>query len=162
MFRCSHRTNAATVIRLVKDRFLSFAMVLGVGLLLLVSLALNAWIAAVGISLPQIATFVMSVLVVALLFAALYKTVPDVGLKWSDVALGAVVTSLLFTAGRQFTGLYFAKTNFGSTYGAAGSLLVVLLWVYYSAQLFFWGAEFTKVYTRILGSRHELKPATSP
>jgi membrane protein len=150
-----HRTNAATVIRLIKDRFFSFAMVLGAGFLLLVLLVLNAWIAAVGISLPQIATFVMSVLVIAVLFAALYKTVPDVRLKWSDVALGAAVTSLLFTIGRQFTGLYFANTSFGSTYGAAGSLLVVLLWVYYSAQLFFWGAEFTKVYTKILGSQCE-------
>ncbi len=150
-----HRTNAATVIRLIKDRFLSFTMVLGTGFLLLVLLVLNAWIAAVGISLPQIATFVMSVLVIAVLFAALYKTVPDVRLKWSDVALGAAVTSLLFTIGKQFIGLYFAKTSLGSTYGAAGSLLVVLLWVYYSAQLFFWGAEFTKVYTKTLGSQCE-------
>jgi len=145
------RTNAAIVIRLVKDRFLSFAMVLGAGFLLLVSLALNAWITAVGIFFPQIATFVMSVLVIAVLFAALYKIVPDVRLKWSDVALGAAVTSLLFTAGRQVTGLYFAKTNFGSTYGAAGSLLVVLLWVYYSAQLFFWALNSLRCIRRSWG-----------
>ena len=123
---------------------------LGTGFLLLVSLVLNAWIAAMGIALPRAATFTLSVLVIAVLFAALYKTVPDVRLNWSDVALGAIITASLFTVGKQLMGLYFANTSFASTYGAAGLPLVVLLWVYYSAQLFFWGAEFTKVYTRTM------------
>ncbi len=147
------RTNAATVIRLIRDRFYSFATVLATGFLLLVSLMLNAWIAAMGIAVPRTATFIMSVLVIAALFAALYRTVPDVKLNWSDVALGAIITSSLFTIGRQFMGLYFENTSFASMYGAAGLPLVVLLWVYYSAQLFFWGAEFTKVYTRTVGSQ---------
>ena len=147
------RTNAATVIRLIRDRFYSFATVLGTGFLLLVSLVLNAWIAAMGIAVPRAATFMMSVLVIAALFAALYKTVPDVKLKWSDVALGAIITSWLFMVGKQLMGLYFAKTGFASTNSAAGLPIVVLLWVYYSAQLFFWGAEFTKVYTRTVGSQ---------
>jgi membrane protein len=149
------RTNAATVIRLIRDRFYSFATVLGTGFLLLVSLVLNAWIAALRISVPRTATFMMSYLIIAVLFAALYKILPDVRLKWSDVALGAMITSLLFMIGKQFMGLYFAHTSFGSTYSAAGSPIVVLLWVYYSAQLFFWGAEFSKVYTKTVGSQHD-------
>lgn len=147
------RTHTATVIGLIRDRFYSFATVLGTGFLLLVSLVLNAWIAAMGIALPRAATFTVSVLVMAVLFAALYKTVPDVRLNWSDVAPGAMITAMLFTLGKQLMGLYFTNASFASTYGAAGLPLVVLLWVYYSAQLFFWGAEFTKVYTRTLGSQ---------
>jgi membrane protein len=147
------RSNAATVIRLIRDRFYSVATVLGTGFLLLVSLVLNAWIGAVGISVPRTATFVVSYAVIAALFAALYKIVPDVKLKWSDVTLGAMITSVLFMIGKQFLGMYFAHTSFGSTYSAVGSPMVVLLWVYYSAQLFFWGAELTKVYTRTTGSQ---------
>jgi membrane protein len=147
------RTNAAAVIRLIKNRFYSFATVLGTGFLLLVSLLLNAWIAAMRISVPRAATFMVSYLVIAVLFAALYKIVPDVELKWSDVALGAMITSLLFMMGKQLVGLYFAHAGFGSAYSAAGSPIVVLLWVYYSAQLFFWGAEFSKVYKKTVGAR---------
>jgi len=147
------RTTAATVIRLIRDRFYSFVTVLGAGFLLLVSLVLNAWIAAMRISVPRAATFLMSYLVIAVLFAALYRIVPDVRLKWSDVALGAMITSLLFMIGKQFMALYFAHASLGPTYTAAGSPLVVLLWVYYSALLLFWGAEFTKVYTIAVGSQ---------
>lgn len=147
------RTSAATVMLLIRDRFYSFATVLGTGFLLLVSLVLNAWIAAMGIAVPRAATILMSVLVIAVLFAALYKIVPDVTLDWSDVALGAIITASLFAVGKQLMGLYFANTSFTSTYRAAGLPLVLLLWVYYSAQIFFWGAEFTKVYTRTLRSQ---------
>jgi len=147
------RTNAATFVRLVRDRFYSFVTVLAAGFLLLVSLVLNTWITAMRVSVPRAATFMISYLVIAVLFAALYKIVPDVRLKWSDVAPGAMLTSLLFMIGKQFMGLYFAHTSFSSTYGAAGSPIVVLLWVYYSAQLFFWGAEFSKVYRNTVGSQ---------
>jgi membrane protein len=152
------RNNAATVHRLIRDRFYSFAIVLGIGFLLLVSLVLNAWSAAMGIAAPPAATFLMSSLVVAVLFAALYRIVPDVTLKWSDVALGATIASLLFIVGKQLMGLYFAHTTFGSTYSAAGSPIVVLLWVYSSAELFFWGAEFSKVYTKTVGSQSGRQP----
>ncbi len=147
------RSHAATIIRLIRNRFYSFATVLGIGFLLLVSLVLNAWLAAMRIALPRAGTFMIFYLVIAVLFAALYKIVPDVRLKWSDVALGAMITSLLFTIGKQLIGLYFANTGFVSTYGAAGSPIVVLLWVYYSAQLLFWGAEFSKVYAKTVGSQ---------
>jgi len=148
-----YRNNAATVTRLIRDRFYSFATVVGTGFLLLVSLVLNAWMAALRIIVPRGATWIISCLFIAVLFAALYRTVPDVDLKWRDVALGAMITSLLFMVGKAVMGLYFAHASFGSTYSAAGSPIVVLLWVYYSAQLFFWGAEFTKVYTTTVGSQ---------
>ena len=140
------RTTAATVLRLIRNRFVSFATVLGAGFLLLASLALNAWIAAMRIPVPRLFGFLMSYLFMAALFAALYKNVPDVPLEWSDVALGAMITAFLFTIGKHVMELYFAHTSFGSTFNAAGSPMVVLLWLYYSAQLFFWGAEFSKVY----------------
>ena len=149
------RTNAATVIRLIRTRSYSFVLVLGTGCLLLVSLVLNAWIAAMRIAVPRAATFMILYLVITVLFAAMYKIVPDVTLNWSDVACGAMITSLLFMIGKQFVGLYFTHTRFGSTYSAASSPMIVLLWIYYSAQLFFWGAEFTKVYTKAVGSQRD-------
>ena len=147
-----HRSDAATMLRLVRERFYSFVTVLGTGFLLLVSLVLNAWMAAMRITVSRAATWIISCLLIAVLFAVLYRIVPDVELKWSDVTLGAVITSILFMAGRELVGLYFAHASFGATYSAAGSPIVVLLWVYYSAQLFFWGAEFTKVYAKTVGS----------
>jgi membrane protein len=146
------RNHAATIIRLIRDRFYSFATVLGIGFLLLVSLVLNAWLAATRIALPRAVAFIIFYLLIVALFAALYKIVPDIRLKWSDVALGAMITSLLFTIGKHLAGLYFANSGFVSTYGVAGSPIVVLLWVYYSAQLLFWGAEFSKVYAKTVGS----------
>jgi membrane protein len=150
-------------LRLVRERFYLFGLILGVGFLLLVSLALNAAIAALGsvfgAILPiseivlHVAVFLISFLVTTFLFAAIYKFLPDVRLRWSDVVVGASFTSLLFSIGKQLIGVYLGKASFGSTYGAAGSLVIVLVWVYYSAQLFFFGAEFTKIYTETFGSR---------
>jgi Predicted membrane protein len=150
------------LVSMAKERFYSIAMILGVGFLLLVSLILNACIAAVGKffggflpareSALQGATAIISFLVITGLFAAIYKFIPAVRLKWSDVIVGASFTALLFTVGKHLIGLYLGKASFGSTYGAAGSLVVVLVWVYYSSQLFFLGAEFTKVYTKRFGS----------
>jgi membrane protein len=147
------RNKAAAVIRLIRGRVYSFATVLSVGFLLLASLVLSAWIAAMRIAVPRLATFTIFFLVIALLFGALYKIVPDVSLKWTDVALGALITSLLFTIGKQLAGFYFAETRLRSAYSAAGSPVIVLLWVYYSAQLVFWGAEFSKVYAKTVGSQ---------
>lgn len=144
--------HAATIIRLIRDRFYSFATVTSIGFLLLIALVLNAWVAAMKIAVSRAATFMILYLVVVMVFAALYKILPDVTLRWRDVALGAMISSLLFMLGKHLMGLYFANTNFRSTYGAAGSPIVVLLWVYYSAQLYFWGAEFSKVYTKTVGS----------
>ena len=161
-----------SILRFMKERFYSFGLILGVGFLLMVSLILNAAIAALGSyfgsilptseTLLHIFVFLTSFVVVTFLFAAIYKLLPDIHLKWSDVIVGACFTSLLFTIGKQLIGIYLGKESFGSTYGAAGSLVVVLMWVYYSAQLFFLGAEFTKVYTREFGSQFAATLQTSP
>ena len=160
-------TGVASVIRLVKERFYSFALVVVAGLVLLFLLALSVAIAALGRFLHSgsaftepvmhAITFLFSFFVITLLFGAIYKTLPDVKLKWSDVTVGASVTSLIFEIGKQLIALYLGKASFSSTYGAAGSLVVLLVWVYYSAQLFFFGAEFTKVYTRTFGSHAAAK-----
>ncbi len=150
-----YRNDAATVLRLIRDRFYSFATVLGTGFLLLVSLVLSAWMTAMRIVMPRGVMWIVSDLLIAVLFAALYRIVPDVELKWRDVALGAMITSLLFMVGKDVIGLYFAHASFGSTYSTAGAPVVVMLWIYYSTQLFFWGAEFTKVYANTIGSRHD-------
>ena len=147
----------------IRRRFMSMTMVLGIGFLLLVSLVLSAGISAVGNLLSgflpggeilwQGVNFVLGFAVVALLFAAIYKVLPDAEVAWSDVWVGAVVTSFLFTVGRILIGLYLGHASVGSTFGAAGSLLVFLVWVYYSAQILFFGAEFTQVHARCYGSR---------
>lgn len=150
----------------IKDRFFSFTMVLGVGFLLLVSLIISASLAALNefvtgfvpgaVILANILNFVISFAVITLLFALIYKVVPDVQITWDDVWIGAVVTALLFTLGKWGIGLYLGRSAPGSTYGAAGSLIVILLWVYYSAQILFLGAEFTQVYANRYG--HRLEP----
>lgn len=140
----------------IKDRLLSFGMVLGVAFMLLVSFILSAVLSALGSLgqswLPgidwiwQLVNFAVSFGVITLLFAAIYKVLPDAEIAWRHVWIGAAVTALLFTVGKTLLGWYLA--NAGSAYGAAGSLIVFLLWVYYSAQILFFGAEFTQVYAR--------------
>ncbi len=157
------------ILALGKERFFSFLLILGAGFLLLLSLLASAGIAALGrflgprLPVPEawlhVIAFVVSCLVITVLFAAIYRVMPDVKLDWRDVVVGASVTSLIFTIGKQLIALYLGKAAFASTYGAAGSFIVLLVWVYYSAQLFFLGAEFTKVYASTYGSR---QPMTAP
>jgi membrane protein len=150
------------VIVFIKQRFYSSLMVIAAGCLLLISLIASVFIAAIGqffrplLPTPEwvlhTAAFVASFVVVTLLFGAIYKLLPDVRLQWSDVFIGASVTSLLFALGKQLLAIYLGRVGFESTYGAAWTVVIFLAWVYYSAQLFFLGAEFTKVYTRKYGS----------
>jgi membrane protein len=147
----------------VRDRLFSFAMVMGVAFLLLVSLILSAALSAVGAflerSLPggeaiwQVTNFVLSFAVVSALFAVTFKVVPDVEIRWRDVWIGALVTAFLFTIGKLLIGLYLGKSSVASSYGAAGSLVVLVIWVYYSSVILFLGAEFTQVFARRFGSR---------
>ncbi|MEW5860950.1 MAG: YihY/virulence factor BrkB family protein [Cyanobacteriota bacterium] len=146
----------------IKDRFLSFAMVLGIGFLLLVSLILSAGLTAVGdylghlipgLPFLQVLNFLISFGVVTVLFALMFRILPDAKIAWGDVWIGAAITSLLFTIGKYLLGLYLGNGSVGSTYGAAGSFVVLLLWVNYSAQILFFGAEFTQVYANKYGSR---------
>jgi membrane protein len=158
-----NRTHFANLLRLAKERVYSFVMILGLGVLLLVSLLLNTWLGAMktffgwrmfdsGYFL-HLTLFLISCLVITFVFSAVYKLIPNVRLNWRDVAVGGVVTSLLFIIGKQLIALYMGRINLGSAYGAAGSLIIVLMWVYYSAQVFFFGAEFTKVYAETFGSQ---------
>lgn len=147
----------------VKDKFFSFSMVLGTGFLLLISLVISAALAAVSTAVlglmpgwqavAQIINFVISFAVITVLFALIFKYVPDAKIAWADVWLGAAVTALLFTIGKALIGFYIGYSSLSSTYGAAASLAVILLWVYYSAQILFFGAEFTQVYANTFGSR---------
>jgi membrane protein len=152
----------------VRNRLLSFAMVVGIGFLLLVSLLVSAALAAlskymnelfpgVGI-LSIVISDLVSFGVVAVLFALIFKVLPDVKIAWRDVWIGAVVTSVLFTAGKFLLGWYLGRSTTITAYGAAGSLVLILLWVYYSAQILFFGAEITKVYANRFGAH--LRPAS--
>jgi len=154
----------------LERRALALGMILGVGFLLLVSLVLSATLSAlrdlVAERLPLASqlvpplNFLFSFLVITALFAMIYKLLPDVRLQWRDVWIGAAVTAILFSIGKSLIGLYLGRAGVTSVYGAAGSLVLVLLWIYYSAQLLFIGAEFTEVYARLYGSRRQ-EPAES-
>ncbi|HEX3068431.1 MAG TPA: YihY/virulence factor BrkB family protein [Thermoanaerobaculia bacterium] len=160
------------IMTLVKDRFLSFAMVLGVGFLLLVSLVIDTAITAIGTyagdhlpggeALWHAAELVFSLCVITVLMAMIFRLLPDLKIEWRDVWLGATITALLFVLGKFALGIYFAKSAVGSSFGAAGSLVIVLLWVYYSAQILLFGAEFTQVYARGHGSLKEAKEVKEP
>lgn len=149
--------------KLLIERFLSFAMILGIGFLLLVSLIISAALTAMGTwigglfpsqaTILQIINLVVSVGFVTVLFALIFKLLPDVEIAWKDVWIGAFVTALLFTIGKTLIGLYLGSSAVVTTFGAAGSLVLLLLWLYYSAQILFFGAEFTQVYANRLGSR---------
>ena len=155
------------ILGFVKDRFFSFTMVLGVAFMLLVSLVISASLAALGDWLSatvsgaewvwQGVNFLISLALVSLLFALLFKVVPDVKIRWRDVWVGATVTALLFAIGKFLIGLYVGKAGVASPYGAAGSLVVLVVWVFYSAHILFIGAEFTQVYARVNGAK--LEPA---
>lgn len=154
----------------IRKRFVSFAMVLGVGFLLLVSLAVSAFITGLArflggllgeaAAIAHVLDMVVSFGFITLLFAMIYKFLPDVEIHWKDVWIGAALTSLLFTIGKFLIGVYLGTSGVTSAYGAAGSLITILLWVYYSALIFFFGAEFTQVYATQYGSG--VTPAAHP
>ena len=151
------------VFTLIKERVLSFAMVFVMGFLMLVSFLFSAVIAAAGsylhARLPgldgpwELGNSVVSLLVTALLFALIYRVVPDTRITWQDVLPGSLIAALLFVLGKFVLGFYFGRSPFASNYGAAGSLIIILVWVFYSAQILFFGAEFTRVCALRYGSR---------
>ncbi|PZA08861.1 MULTISPECIES: YihY/virulence factor BrkB family protein [unclassified Meiothermus] len=149
----------------IRLRLISFGMILAVGFLLLVSLVANALLSAIGNSVTGVLgtgwlwrglDFVVSLGIITLLFALIYKFLPDTFIAWRDVWIGALVTALLFDLGRFAIGFYLGNSVTASVYGAAGSLVVLLLWIYYSAQIVLLGAEFTQVYAHRRGSRARL------
>ena len=146
----------------LRERFWSFAVVVGFGFLLLVSLVISTVLAAVaqflspehlpgGVILWRFVNAVISFGLITLMFAMVYKLLPDAQIEWGDVWVGSAVTALLFTVGKYLIGLYLGQSSWTSVYGAAGSLVVVLMWVYYSSQVFLLGAEFTRVYADHFG-----------
>lgn len=150
------------IMSFLKTRFLSFAMVVVIGFLLLVSLVLSAVLAGINAffsdllpgfgALWQVVNFLISFGVITVLFASIYKFLPDVKVPWSNLWVGSAVTAFLFTIGKLLIGLYLGNSSVGSTYGAAGSLVVLLVWVFYSAQILLIGAEFTQVYSKYRGT----------
>ena len=146
----------------IKDRFFSFTMVLVIGFILLVSLMLSTLLTTFGdfaghlVSdadvLLGIVNFIFSLVVITILFGLMFKTIPDVDITWRDVGIGALLTAILFKIGEYALGIYFDRSDPTSAFGAAGSVILLLLWVYYSVQILFLGAEFTQVYATEYGS----------
>jgi len=149
--------------RFIVDRLLSFTLVLGIGFLLLASLVISAALSALGEYIGarwpladfwlELINFVISFAVVTFLFAMIFKFLPEVDIAWKDVWLGAMVTSALFSLGKFLIGFYLGRSEVGNTFGGAGSLAILLIWIYYSAQILFFGAEFTQVYANKYGSK---------
>lgn len=163
IWRVKPKVRGSFIRNLVLQRLISFGLVVGVGFLLLTSLLVSAGLAALdkymGHAYPGVAVLlqavnvVVSLGVITLLFAMIYKVLPDVKLAWSDVWVGALVTAGLFTIGKFLIGLYLGTSSLASAYGAAGSVIVVLVWVYYSSQIILLGAEFTRAYVEQFGPR---------
>jgi membrane protein len=175
IWRAPARRDINGLLDLVRVRLLSFSMIMGIGFLLIVSLVVNAALAALGewwapvfggwATLAQNVNSVFGFVIVTVGFAMIFKFMPRVRVQWRDVWIGALVTAVLFTIGKFLIGLYIGKTGIASGYGAAGSIVVLLVWVYYSAQIFLLGVEFTWVYAHEYGSfRGRPRPAatTSP
>jgi membrane protein len=147
--------------QILRDRMVSFVMVLGIAFLLMVSLVLSAGLSALsryiagGSEVWQMINFALALVIFTVLFGLIFKYLPDVKIRWRDVIIGAVFTSVLFNFGKFLIGRYLGRESISSVYGAAGSLAILLLWVYYSAQILYIGAEFTQVYARRHGERIE-------
>ncbi len=164
------KPQGTTLSRLIRARAASLGLVATLGFLLIVSLVISTLLTAFGSYLEthlplgglllRLANLLVSMGLIALLFAAIYKVLPDTPLAWRDVAVGAVATSLLFTIGKTLIGWYLGSSAVASAYGAAGALFLVLLWIYYSAQIFLLGAEFTKAYAHRHGSKQNVTPKT--
>jgi membrane protein len=166
------KTDGSFLRVLIMQRVISFGLVVALGFLLVTSLLVSAALAAVhrymGNAFPGVVVLwealnvVVSLGVITLLFAMIYKVLPDVKLAWTDVWVGALVTAGLFTIGKLLIGLYLGTTSIGSTYGAAGSVIVILVWVYYSAQIILLGAEFTRSYVDQFGRRPRIEEFAEP
>lgn len=174
IWRAPARVQKSGLWTLLRTRLLSFGMILGVAFLLAVSLVLSATVATMGKwygawfsgweTLAHVLDLVLNFGLLTAVFALIYKMIPRVHVGWHDVWIGAAVTSLLFTLGKLLIGLYLGKSDMASSFGAAGSMVLVMVWVYYSSQIFLFGAEFTWVYANTYGSRRDIakKEGTVP
>ena len=171
IWRAPKRAKDAGIFGLIHTRVLSFGLILGIGFLLIVSLIFSAALAALGKwweplfggfwLLANLVDVALSFVLVTIAFAMIYKLMPRMKIDWRDVWIGAVVTAFLFTIGKFLIGFYIGRSGIASGFGAAGSLVVVLVWIYYSAQIFLMGAEFTRIYSYTLGSRKDQPTQTA-
>ena len=163
IWQAPDRIKVSGLFALIKSRLLSFGMILGIGFLLMVSLLLSAALSAIGkwwspifndwTLMASIVNLMVSFALTTIMFAMIYKLMPRVKIEWNEVWLGAFITAILFAIGKYLIGLYVGRSAVTSGFGAAGSMVVLLLWVYYSAQIFLLGAEFTWIYSNTYGSR---------
>lgn len=166
IWRAPERAKSNGIIALLHERLLSFGMILGIGFILLVSLVFSALLSAVNqwwspqfkesVMLLSSVNIIFGFLMTTAMFALIYKLMPSVKILWREVWIGAVITAILFTVGKSLIGLYIGRSAIASGFGVAGSLVALLVWVYYSAQIFFLGAEFTWAYSKIYGSRRNI------
>lgn len=160
------KSRRSTMSRLLRARLASFGLVITLGFMLMVSLTLSAALTALGsflkytFSAAQVAVqavdLVISVVLISGMFAIMYKVLPDAPIRWRDVAVGALMATGLFQGGKYLIALYIGQTEVASSFGAAGALIVLLLWVFYSAQIFLLGAEFTRAWTRVYGAQRDV------
>lgn len=156
------RKSGKTWVALIKSRLISFSLIIAVGALLMASLIVSTLISALSdfieryISIPafvlSLTDFFVSLVIMVVLFSMIYRILPDVKLSWKDVRIGGIITSLLFILGKYLISLYLGRSTVSSTFGAAGSLAIFIIWIYYTAQILFLGAEFTYVYAVRFGS----------
>lgn len=153
----------AGIIKLILNRLISFSLIISMGFIAMVSLVLDAAVAAISELMTRIPgageyfiiiiKYALNFVILSVMFAVIFKVLPDAKIKWRDVMKGSILTAILFIIGKFAIGLYVSKTNVGSVYGAAGSIVVILVWVYYTAVILYFGAEFTKVYSLKYGSK---------
>ena len=150
--------------KLILNRIMSFSIIVSIGFIMMVSLLLNALVAAFGTYLSRYATefstiliqivdSVLSFVAITFLFSLMFKMLPDAKIKWKDVLVGGIITAVFFTLGKMAIGLYLGHSNIGTVYGAAGSVMIIMVWVYYSSIILYLGAEFTKVYAKLYGGK---------
>ena len=150
--------------KLIINRLLSFSLILCIGFVMMVSLLLNALVSAFGtflaryfsefsVILVQLTDNVLTFIVTTFLFSLMFKVLPDAKIKWKDVLIGGLITSVFFTLGKLTIGYYLGSSNIASVYGAAGSIMIIMVWVYYSSIILYLGAEFTKVYAKLYGGK---------
>ena len=150
--------------KLIINRLLSFSLIISIGFIMMVSLLLNAIVSAFGhflaryfsefsVVLVQITDSVLTFVITTFLFSLMFKMLPDAKIKWKDVLVGGLITSIFFTLGKLAIGYYLGSSNIASVYGAAGSIMIIMVWVYYSSIILYLGAEFTKVYAKLYGGK---------
>ena len=166
IFKVKPKPEGLGILKLIKDRVLSFTMLIGVAFILLVSLVIDAllavfnnylenWIGVFSTSLMVIISMIVPLVIITVMFAAIFKFLPDAEMKWKDTWFGAIITALLFSVGKYGISFYIGQSNIAGLYDAAGSIMIIMVWVFYASLIFMLGAVFTFVYTKMMGEKIE-------